>query len=254
MILESGVSSAVYLQRVALQAGLTLLSILPFVAIAAWQSRSRRWGFLLFIACLIVLDTALLEIPRIGVFQRLHWSWQESILSSAWPFLLVAVVPGISLASIGVTSRFRPGWLKPSIVAGLVALAVPAVFFALGARKKLDAQGWVFLLLMPGIAEEIVFRGVYQSLLNRVFAKPWRLAGAEFGWGLFITAILFAGSNGLVMVDSQLNVRIVLHAAIAPVMLSLVSGWIRERTDSVWVCVFGHNLSNVVIPLGTLFT
>lgn len=138
------------------------------------------------------------ENARVDGFQRHHWSWQESLLSSAWPFLVVALIPGISLASIGVTSHFRSGWLKPSIVAGLVALAVPAVFFVLGARKKMDGEGWAFLLIMPGLAEELVFRGVYQSLLNRVFGKPWRLANAEFGWGLFITAILFAGFNGLV--------------------------------------------------------
>jgi len=243
-----------YLCRVALQAGLTLPCALPFVLIAAWHSRTRRWSLLLFVASLVVTDVALVEIPRVDGFQHLHWSWQECLLSTAWPFLLIALVPGISLAAIGVTSRFRPDWLKPSIVALLLALAVPAVFCMLGARKTLDAEGWVFLLIMPGLAEELVFRGMYQSLLNRVFGKPWRLAGAEFGWGLIITAILFAGSNGLVAVDPPLHARIVPHAAIAPVMLSFVSGWVRERTDSVWPSVFGHNLSNIVIPLASLFT
>lgn len=243
-----------YFLRVALEAGLTLACVLPFVLIAALQSRTRRWSLWLFAASLVVLDFALVEIPRVDGFQHLHWSWQESLLSTAWPFLLVALVPGISLASVGVTSRFRSGWLKPSIVAGLLALAVPAVFFILGARKRLDAQGWAFLLIMPGLAEELVFRGVYQSLLNRAFGKQWRLADAEFGWGLIITGILFAGSNGLVAVDAQLHARIVPHAAIAPFMLSLVSGWVRERTDSVWPSVFGHNLSNIVIPLASLFT
>jgi membrane protease YdiL (CAAX protease family) len=244
----------VYLCRVALQAGLILACVLPFVLIAAWRSRTRRWSLLLFVTSLVVLDVALGEIPRVDGFQHLHWSWQECILSTAWPFLLIALVPGISLVSVGVTSRFRPGWLKPSIVGLLLALAVPAVFFILGARKKLDAEGWVFLLIMPGLAEELVFRGVFQSLLNRVFGKPWRLAGAEFGWGLIITAILFAGFNGLVDVDPQLHARLVLHAAIAPFLMSLVSGWVRERTDSVWPSVLGHNLSNIVIPFASLFT
>jgi uncharacterized protein len=243
-----------YLCHVALQAGLALACVLPFVLIAAWHSRTRRWSLLVFAASLVVLDVALVEIPRVDGFQHLHWSWQECILSTAWPFLLIALVPGISLVSVGVTSRFRPGWLKPSIVALLLALAVPAVFFILGARKKLDVEGWAFLLIMPGLAEELVFRGVYQPLLNRVFGKPWRLAGAEFGWGLIITAILFAGFNGLVAVDAQLHARIVLPAAIAPFMMSLVSGWVRERTDSVWPSVLGHNLSNIVIPFASLFT
>ena len=205
-----------YLCRVALEAGLTLACVLPFMLIAVWHSRTRRWGLLLFVASLVVLDIALVEIPRVDGFQHLHWSWQECILSTAWPFLLVALVPGISLASIGVTSRFRPGWLKPSIVALLLALAVPAVFFLLGTRKKLDAGSWAFLLIMPGLAEELVFRGVFQSMLNRVFGKPWRLANAECGWGLIITAILFAGSNGLIAVDSQLHARIVLPARHRP--------------------------------------
>jgi len=243
-----------YLCRVALEAGLTLGCALSFVLVAAWPSRTRRWGLLLLVASLVVPDVALGAMPRVDGFQRLHWSWQECLLSTAWPFLLIAVVPGISLASVGVTSRFRPHWLKASIVALLLALAVPAVFFMLGARKKLDAEGWAFLLIMPGLAEELVFRGVYQSLLNRVFGRQWRLANAEFGWGLIISAILFAGSNGLVAVDRQLHASIVPHSAIAPVMLSFVSGWVRERTDSVWPSVFGHNLSNIVIPVASLFT
>ena len=243
-----------YLYRVALVTGLILACALPFASIAVWYSRTRRWGLLFFVTSLVVLNLALDELPRVGVFQHLYWSWQESLLSTAWPFLLIALVPAISLASIGVTSRLRTGWLKPSIIAGLLALAVPAVFFLLGARKKLDAGSWAFLMIMPGLAEELVFRGVFQSLLNDVFGKPWRLANAEFGWGLVITAVLFAGSNGLVKVDPQLHPHIVLPAAIAPFLMSLVSGWIRERTDSVWPSVFGHNLSNLVIPLASLFT
>lgn len=121
-----------YFFRVALEAGLMLACALPCVLIAAWHSRTRRWGLLLLVASLVVLDVALVEIPRVDGFRHLHWNWQACLLSTAWPFLLIALVPGISLVSIGVTLRFRPGWLKPSIVGLLLALAVPAVFFILG--------------------------------------------------------------------------------------------------------------------------
>lgn len=243
-----------YLCRTGLEAGLMLACALPFVLIAAWRSRTRRWGLLLFVASLVVLDIALSEIPLVGVFRHLYWHWQECILETAWPFLLAALVPGITLASIGVTSRFRSGWLKDSCIALLPLLAIVAIFFTLGVRKKLDAGSWVYLAIMPGLAEELVFRGVFQSLLNRVFGRPWRLGNAEFGWGLIITAVLFAGSNGLIRVDTQLHAQIVPQAAIAPVLLSFISGWVRERSDSVWPCVVGHNLSNLLIPLASLFT
>jgi membrane protease YdiL (CAAX protease family) len=240
------------LGRSLLQAGLVLALALPFLAIAGWRARAVRWSVVLLVGALAALDAFLVELPRVGLFRAHHWSWQESLLTLAWPFVLVAMIPGITLASIGVTSRFRPGWLRPSLVAALIAVAVPGVFFALGARKTLSAEGWVYLSLMPGLAEEVAFRGVLQPLLHQAFGRPWRLAGAEFGWGLVITAILFAGFNGLVDVDADLHARIRPLAAIAPLMSSLVSGWVRERTDSVWPCVLGHDLSNLVIPLASL--
>jgi membrane protease YdiL (CAAX protease family) len=243
-----------YVELAAIQFGLTLVLTLPVLLAAIWHSRTRSWGLLVFIVGLVALDTVLVELPRVGAFRCLHWSWQESLLSTAWPFLLILLAPGISLVSIGVTSRLRPGWLKPSIIAGLIALAVPAVFFVLGVRKRLDLEGWIFLSVVPGLAEELVFRGVYQSLLNRVFGHPWRLGNGEFGWGLITTAVFFACFNGLIRIDSDLHTRIVLPAAIAPLLLSLISGWIRQRTDSVWPSVFGHNLSNLVVPLATLLT
>jgi membrane protease YdiL (CAAX protease family) len=52
----------------------------------------------------------------------------------------------------------------------------------------------------------------------------------------------------------QLHARIVPQAAIAPVLMGFVSGWIRERSDRVWPSVFGHNLSNIVILFARLFT
>jgi membrane protease YdiL (CAAX protease family) len=242
-----------YICRVGIHAGLIVAVAMPVVLVAVWHSRVRRWNLLLLVASLVVVHDALMWMPRQGVFERLHWSWQECLLATIWPFVLTAIISGVTLRSIGVSMRLRPGWLKPSLVALLLAVAVPAVFFLLGVRKKLDTEGWVFLSTMPGLAEELVYRGVFQSLLNSVFGKSWTLANGQFGWGLFVTAILFAGTNGLVDVDSQLHGHLILHAAIAPFLLSLVSGWVRERTDSVWPSVFGHNLSNIVVPVASLF-
>ena len=241
-----------YLVSVGLSAGLTLLCTLPFVLVALWRSRVRRWGLVLFVGSLVILESAIAELPRVNGFQHLHWSWQAAILTTALTLLVVWLAPGVSFASIGVTSSLQPGWLKPAIPALLIAAAVPAVFFVLGARVRLTGEGWAYLLVMPGLAEELLFRGLYQSLLNSALGRCWRFGGAQFGWGLLITSVLFAGANGLVAVDGQLHARIVLPAAIAPFMLSLVSGWVRERTNSVWPSVFGHNLSNIVIPVATL--
>jgi membrane protease YdiL (CAAX protease family) len=240
-----------YLVSVGLTAGLTLLCTLPIVLVALWRSHTRRWKLVLFVGSLVILFNAVAELPRANGFQHLHWSWQAALLTTALTLLVVCLTPGLSFASIGVTSSLKPGWLKPGIVALLIAAAVPALVFVLGSRVKLTGEGWAYLLVMPGLAEELLFRGLYQSLLNRALGRCWRFGGAKFGWGLLITSVLFAGANGLVAVDDQLHARIVLPAAIAPFIAGLVSGWMRERANSVWPSVFGHNLSNIIIPVAT---
>jgi len=243
-----------YLISVGLSAGLTLLCTLPFVLVALLHSRTWWWRLVLFVGALVILQNAVTELPRVNGFQHLHWSWQAALLTTAWPLLLMSLTPALSFASIGVTPSLTPGWWKPGIIALFIAVGVPAVFFILGSRVRLTGEGWAYLLVMPGLAEELLFRGLYQSLLNSAFGRCWRFGGAEFGWGMLITSVLFAGANGLVAVDEQLHARIVLPAAIAPFMLGLVSGWMRERANNIWPSVVGHNLSNIVIPTLTFLS
>jgi membrane protease YdiL (CAAX protease family) len=235
-----------------IQCGLALALAAPFVLVAALHSRTRRWALLAAVGSLVVLSFVLTSLPRVDGFRNHPWAWQESLLSIAWPILLTVVAPGISLATLGVTSRLRPGSIKPGLIALSLALSISVVFFVLGARKTLDTEGWIYLSLMPGLAEELVFRGVFQSLLNQVFGKPWSFAKAEFGWSLPITTLLFAAVNGLLSVDSQLHPHVSLVRGIAPMISGLIAGWVRERTDSIWPTVVGHNLVNLVIPLGSL--
>jgi membrane protease YdiL (CAAX protease family) len=246
------VSLQTYLAGVGLNAGLALACALPFALAAIGYSRPRRLGPILLVGVLVVFQNAVAGLPRLAVLGALHWSWQAALLTAAVPFVALALVPGVSLASMGITSRMAPGGLKPAIPALVIAAAVPLVFFALGSRVRLTGEGWAYLLVMPGLAEELLFRGLYQSLLNDALGRPWRMGGAGFGWGLIITSVLFAAANGLVAVDDQLHAHLVLKAAIAPFMLGLVSGWARERTNSVWPSVLGHNLSNLVNPVATL--
>jgi membrane protease YdiL (CAAX protease family) len=168
-----------YLASVGLVTCLIIACALPFVVAAVWQTRARNWQMLWLVGVLLLVQTAVISLPPVEGLGHLHWHWQECLLSIAWPLLPARFVPTVSLNSIGVTSRLRPGWLTPSIIALLIAMAVPAVFFVLGSRSKLTTEGWLYLSTMPGLAEELVFRGVFQSLLNRAGAQRELPGAAE---------------------------------------------------------------------------
>jgi len=239
--------------RVGIETGVILAASVPLIAIAMWSSRARAWWPLLAFVALFVLDDLVLVLPRIGPFVAPSWNWQGKLLEVAGVLALAATVRGLSLRDIGATSPLRAGWRTAALVAGGVTLALPLAFLlGLGARDQLTVEGWWFQATMPGLAEELVFRGVFLTLLDRAFGRPWRIAGAEVGWGTIVTALVFAGVHA-VDVDRSGALHVEPLFAIGPFIGSLFAGWARARMGSLVPLIVIHNVSNLVIPLATLW-
>lgn len=239
--------------RVGIETAVILAAAVPLVAIAMWSSAARAWRPLLAFVALFVLEDLALLLPRIGPFAALAWNWQSKLLEIGGVLLLAATVRGLSLRDIGATAPLRAGWRTAALVVGVVILALPVAFLlVLGARDQLTVEGWLFQATMPGLAEELVWRGVFLVLLDRAFGRPWRIAGAEVGWGTIVTALVFAGAHA-VQVDRSGVLQIEPLFAIGPFIGSLFAGWARPRLGSLVPLILLHNASNLVIPLATLW-
>lgn len=239
--------------RVGIETAITVAALAPLIAIGMWSSRSRAWyPFLAFVA-LFALDDLVLVLPRLGPFAALQWNWQGKLLEVAWVLALAAIVRGLSLRDIGATAPLRPGWRAPTLVVGVATLALPMAFIVgLGARDQLTMEGWCFQATMPGLAEELVYRGVFLSLFDRAFGRPWGVAGADVGWGTIAVAVVFAVAHA-VNVDRGGTVHIEPLFAVGPFIGSLLAGWARARLGSLVPLILFHNASNLVIPLATLW-
>lgn len=90
---------------------------------------------------------------------------------------------------------------------------------------------FVSLVVLPPLAEEIVFRGfIFTSLRNRM----------RFVWAMAITSVLFAIPH-LQFGDGAPPLWI---AAIDTLVLSLVLCYVRERTGSLWAPILIHAIKN----------
>jgi len=130
-------------------------------------------------------------------------------------------------------------------------LLFPLAYLALGSRGELTAEGWWFQATMPGLAEELVYRGAFLALCDRAFGRPWRIAGAEVGWGLIVTSVVF-GAVHAVNIDRNGALTVEWLFAIGPFAGGLLGGWLRARTGSIWPGVVLHNASNLLVPLATV--
>lgn len=90
--------------------------------------------------------------------------------------------------------------------------------------------------LFAALPEEFFFRGYLQSELNTIFGKKFNFLSAEFGPGLWITAVIFTLSHIFVQMNwSKADL----------IFLSLLLGWLREKSGNIFTAVGFHTLANV---------
>jgi membrane protease YdiL (CAAX protease family) len=92
----------------------------------------------------------------------------------------------------------------------------------------------IFLVALP---EEFYFRGYFQSTIDRLFVKRWRILGVRLGWGWIITAAVFAFAHSVVVYQWW-------HFAIF--FPALLFGYLRERTGSITAPLLFHAASNLL--------
>jgi membrane protease YdiL (CAAX protease family) len=197
----------------------------------------------------LFLELACVMAPHVGFFARLEWNWQGKFLETLWVLLLVAL-PGVSLARLGIRARLEPFSFVPLASVAFLGAGLSLLPWFMGMRMAGDAETVLFELTMPGISEELVWRGVFQSLLNENFGRPWRFAGAAFGWGALLTSALFGIAHG-VLVGRNLHLVTSLHGAFFGLLAGAMLAWLRERTGSVWPSMLVHNLVNITPFLAT---
>lgn len=94
---------------------------------------------------------------------------------------------------------------------------------------------WFYQLLVVALPEEFFFRGYFQSRLNQYFKPRWRFLGISFGWGLILTALIFAFAHSVIQLKWW-------HFSIF--FPGLLFGYLKERTGSITAPVLFHAFSN----------
>lgn len=227
-------------------AGLLALATAPFVAAALWASPERRWAWAALFLGLLALDDLAVSVAHAVPALRIgaEWNWTGKLVCTGWALAFVALGP-LSRGEAGVTLRQRPGSVRPALVA---TLAVAAVSFGIGAAfggGPFGAETLAFQLTMPGVAEELVYRGVLLAVLHR--AVPSATGAARWG-PVVVTSVAFGLWHGLGVDGGAVSFDAL--SASFPFAGGLAFGWLRERTGSVLFPTLAHNTGNTAALVG----
>lgn len=184
--------------------------------------------------------------------------------SLAWIYGLRRTTP----AAAGLRGP-RPGSV-PVVSAAVLAVAAGLFASAYLERHAVVRESWdrvLFYATLPGVEEEVFYRGVLLGLLAPAFARTLPLPGARTSWGGAVGVLLFVLGHHLVFperlfglgtgADFWRYVRAWLSPAHFPpgaLLYELGMGtlflWVRERTGSCWAAVAAHCLMNGCLGAG----
>lgn len=226
---------------------LALASIAGVIFLSA-KTLDRRMltGFALLAAAYLALDDFVTGLPTIAhglAFFGGHWNWTGKVYSLLLSVLAIAAFK-LSPQTVGLTLEQRHP--KIGAIAVLLFIVWGACLGLLFKPGTPDAETLAFQALMPGLSEELVYRGIVPALLLGLVQRKAPVDGTP--WAVILsTAIVFGVWHGLNYSHGKFGFD--LMSALFPFIGSIPGGWLRFKTGSLVVPILGHGLANVAFHI-----
>ncbi|WP_316777727.1 type II CAAX prenyl endopeptidase Rce1 family protein [Pedobacter antarcticus] len=229
-----------------------VLMILPLLGIAFINSEKGQLKYLIFFILYFLFDCYIQQLASEFIslkFIGLRFSWAGKILSLATSMAIIYSVSKSDRQDIGFTVRTNS---KNQIKSGLSIffgfLLFDFIFKMILFPKggSFDLETFAFQATMPGLTEELVFRGINLWLLDKVFPPKWTFKGVKFGWGFIIVTVLFGLIHGVLLTNNYEFKFDLVTIVYLSLISSLSLGILRKLSGSVIYSALGHNTINIM--------
>lgn len=222
---------------------------LIFAALARLAGQPVRWvglfaalGLLLAYWGVVVIGAAVQDVLPFAA--GLRWNWAGKAISAAASLIAAFVVLRGRVADAGFTLRQARGSLGPALLcAALLCAASWGAEALAGDGRDMSLERLAFQASMPGLDEELFFRGLLLAVVVRAAPDRGRLLGAPLGLASLIVTFIFAAGHGVGWGAAGLEFDPQAFAVTGALGAGLL--WMRQRTGSVLLPIAAHNLINV---------
>ena len=222
-----------------------LIAVVTFLSVRPFDKRVTL-PLALLGALYLGMDDFVTGLPSsVGALDLLggHWNWSGKLFSLALSVLAIATLR-LSREAVGLT--FRQRHLKIGILSLVIFVIWGGTLGWLFEPGAADAETLLFQATMPGLAEELAYRGIAPAILlgwirgqRAVEGMPWAVIVA--------VSILFGVWHGLSYSDGHFGFDLL--SALFPLIGSIPGGWLRFKTGSLMVPALGHGLANLAFHI-----
>lgn len=226
--------------------------MIPFIAIAIFKNKNFQPKFLMYFLLYFLADCFIQALAKDYFHFKtfgLNFAWGGKILSLALALGIIFSVSKENRRLIGFTSSTNSRkQVKFGILVFFGFLLFDFIFKMILFPKggNFDWETFLFQASMPGLTEEIAFRGISFWLLDKAFPSSWNYRGVQFGWGFIIITVLFGVLHGVVLTtDYQLKFDLITIIYLT-LISSLSLGILRKFSGNLIFPILGHNCINVM--------
>lgn len=225
---------------------LHLVIIIPLLLIFMKERTTKNYlRVLCIVGCYLIYYFALTLQYHFDCFNLINGNWN-------WDGKIYGIVCGIAMYFIFrrqfnennfFTLKQNKEGLKSALKVAVAILAI-AILGGVVNEKEFNLETLLFQISMPGIDEEIMYRGVLLGLMCsalRTCGAVWRSPA------IIINAVLFGLVHSLTLGDGALQFNSVNFIWTA--ILGYSFGYITIKTRSILIPMLTHNLYNFTLNL-----
>lgn len=230
----------------------TVLNLLILAPLFFLARRSNKGSFspriVLYFVLVYLVSNVLTSVLAIPLFEGQRFNWAGKGAAALFVILCAFLLPGFRKEQFGLTGDVRWAGSKPilMICAVYFLLRIALYYFSGEASAAIHGEAVLFQATLPGLHEELLYRGVLLGLLSALFLRPsWRFANVDFGWPAILTSLLFGLSHGI-NITGDLDVGVNYFGLVRTTFDGFLFALLTHRTRSVFPAVIYHNLLNLI--------
>jgi membrane protease YdiL (CAAX protease family) len=235
---------------------ISVLFVLVFVILCAffidYRKSIRLWYILLLFLFIGFTDnlfhTITIHFPDLQLIRSHTWgnqylNWSGKLYSIVFGLLMVLFIRKIiARDEIGLRLKQNKNSVRFSLIFILIIFLVSALGL-LEPGNGLDLNALLYGAIMPGLNEELIYRGLLLGILNKIFDRKFRLFKTNFGWGAILVSVAFGLLHGFQLSESfQVNFDVV--SVLLTGIYGFIFALIRERSGSLVFPIIAHSTAD----------